>query len=326
MFLDAAGNSYLGGDFVGANAIVAPSGSIALNYVGLRDAYVCSWTPNGNLRWYKDWGGNGVELCKGIATNDQLEVYLVGPFAQTSSFDGQLLSSAGEGDLFIWKTDSLGNTLWLKQISSLENITGGEVVVDPNGGVIGGISIIEEAAFQTNGLDTIIQTNSTQKWPAFIQYNTNGSLNQVHLPDDAYSGRFGEISRSGNTVYLDVEYNGEIDFSGNIINTDQLSNRDGAIVSLSLDDSTLSNEQISEQDYIENLYPNPTNGKVSITFEQLNKKISLHVFNSLGKLVDSKQLVKPHSYTFSLPQTSGVYFIKLIYSNGKTRIFKVVKE
>ena len=45
---DDAGNSFLGGDFVGQNAIAAPSGNFSFNHKGLRDAYVTSWTPNGD--------------------------------------------------------------------------------------------------------------------------------------------------------------------------------------------------------------------------------------------------------------------------------------
>jgi len=326
VYIDAVGNSYLGGDFVGPNAIIAPSDSFSLNYVGLRDAYVSSWTPNGELRWYKSWGGNGVELCKGITTNDQLEVYLVGPLSQSVNFEGQQLTSLGEADLFIWKTDSLGNSLWLRQISSVENITGGEVVTGPDGGVIGGISIIGNAYFQTNGPDTIIQTGSTEKWPAFMQYNSDGSLNLVSLPDDCYTGRFGEISRSGSTVYLDIEYNGQVDFSGNIIDTDQLSNRDGAIVSLSLDDPTLSISQIADQSFNIRVYPNPTKGQVSISINKQVSALKLQVFNAIGELVQSKQITGMSEFSHQLPETPGIYFLRLYPSDWQSNIIKVIKE
>lgn len=56
---------------------------------GRWDAYLTSWTATGALRWSKSWGGSGDDLCKGVAVNQDLDVFAAGGFQQAVLFDGQ---------------------------------------------------------------------------------------------------------------------------------------------------------------------------------------------------------------------------------------------
>ncbi len=314
--IDAAGNAYFGGDFVSQNAFITPTDTIVFEYVALRDAYMSSWSPSGDLRWYKCWGGQGNDLCKGVATNNQLEVYLVGPMTQTADFDGQQLTSGGDDDLYVWKTDTDGNSIWLRQISSTNNITGGEVVTGPNGGVIGGIGFTDMATFDTNGGTESVQGSPTEIWPAFFQFNSDGSLNEVMLPDECYSGRFGELSLSGSTVYVDIEYNGEIDFSGNIIDTDELSNRDGAIVSLTLGGS-LSATSLSSNSIKVRCYPNPTTSHIQVEGTKMDE---VRIYDLKGLLVSTTSDVGSNSIKVELENLpNGTYILEVVTEFGTAR-------
>lgn len=106
---DNLGNVYMGGDFKGDNEIVNSDGTLqALQKYGGRDAYLISFSNEGTLRWHKSWGNSEVDFCKGIAMNEQNELYAVGQFQKNVQFDHPadqytLNSTNGTKDLFVLK-------------------------------------------------------------------------------------------------------------------------------------------------------------------------------------------------------------------------------
>lgn len=124
--VDDVGNVYCGGDFISSNYIVDESGiHHNLSSNGGRDAFVSSWTVSGDLRWFKNWGSTGDEMCKGLATTNNSDVYLTGPFTNSVNFAGNILVSTGTNDFFIWKLNTDGGTKWLRHLSSIDAILDG---------------------------------------------------------------------------------------------------------------------------------------------------------------------------------------------------------
>jgi hypothetical protein len=73
------------------------------------------------------------------------------------------------------------------------------------------------------------------------------------------------------------------------------------------------------------VFPNPTNGDVTMIFNNSNKELSIEVSNTLGQLVS---VVKTTTMvnTISLPEAKGVYFVKVVNAANENTTFKIVKQ
>lgn len=74
------------------------------------------------------------------------------------------------------------------------------------------------------------------------------------------------------------------------------------------------------------LFPNPTTGRVHVNFHKLVKEAVLSVLDVQGKLIQKEQLHRISQIDLSLPETKGVYFIQVVFSDGSSKSLKVMKE
>ncbi len=75
-----------------------------------------------------------------------------------------------------------------------------------------------------------------------------------------------------------------------------------------------------------NFYPNPTSGKVSVDLGKTYKEIELKATNILGQLVLSKSFKTTNKLSFEIKESTGVYFVEIRTNEGKSAVFKVLKE
>ena len=137
--VSAAGNIYTSGIFLGT-ADFDPSAAIfSLTSSGLSDAFVCKLDANGNFKWAKRTGGTGYmrSLVNDIDADEN--IYTTGFFDKQVDFDpgpaALLLTSFGEDDIFISKTDSNGNYVWTKQLGGSSYDAGNSLSLDDAGNV-----------------------------------------------------------------------------------------------------------------------------------------------------------------------------------------------
>ena len=80
-------------------------------------------------------------------------------------------------------------------------------------------------------------------------------------------------------------------------------------------------------DFTYEIYPNPNNGKFTITLDLKVKNIQLQIKDLLGNLVKS---LKPSASTIEIDlsaQPKGVYFVKIISEQGEVlEVKKVVVQ
>ena len=99
--LDAAGNSYVGGDGL------PPSSELD------RDLFLAKVDPNGQVLWRNDYGSTAWDYCNALAVDAAGNSYLAG---STSGDYGA--TSLGSSDVFVAKYDSDGNEVWVAQFGS----------------------------------------------------------------------------------------------------------------------------------------------------------------------------------------------------------------
>ncbi len=109
--LDASGNVFI-------------SGSTYSYGVGGRDVLLLKYDSDGNLQWYKTWGGSNTEWGTRIALDGSGNVYITG---YTSSY------GVGGRDVILLKYDSDGNFQWYKTWGGSDDEYGYGIALDGSG-------------------------------------------------------------------------------------------------------------------------------------------------------------------------------------------------
>ncbi|WP_395047208.1 SBBP repeat-containing protein [Flavobacterium sp.] len=117
--VDAAGNVYTTGGFVGTADFDPSPGIFNLTAAGSFDIFVTKLDATGNLVWAKKFGGASADNGYGISTDATGNVYTTGSFYGTVDFDpnagvSNLASTGGSQDIFVTKLDTAGNLVWAK--------------------------------------------------------------------------------------------------------------------------------------------------------------------------------------------------------------------
>jgi Ig-like domain-containing protein/type IX secretion system substrate protein len=106
---DSKGFVYIAGSFTGTtlsfNGTTIPGNG--------NSVYLAKYDTSENLIWVKTYGGNAT--LNNIAIDKNSDIFLVGNFSSSSSFDTYTLTSTGKQDVFYTKISSAGNVIWAKQ-------------------------------------------------------------------------------------------------------------------------------------------------------------------------------------------------------------------
>ncbi len=137
--VDAQGNVYTTGAFLGTADFNPGSGTFNLTSAGDFDIFISKVDATGNFVWARQLGGTDFEIASFITVDAQGNVYTTGYFAGTADFNpgsGTFnISSTGNADIFISKLDASGNFSWARQMGGTLNDIGYSITVDTKGNV-----------------------------------------------------------------------------------------------------------------------------------------------------------------------------------------------
>jgi hypothetical protein len=137
--LDASGNVYTSGYFVGIVDFDPGSGAVNLTSNGGTDVFIQKLTSSGNLVWAKSFGGTGIDIGFSISLDTSGDVCTTGSFEGTVDFDpgsGTVNSTSNGGtDVFIQKLTSSGNLVLAKSFGGTLNDVGTSISLDATGNV-----------------------------------------------------------------------------------------------------------------------------------------------------------------------------------------------
>ncbi len=81
---------------------------------GLRDFYVVSWDSLRQIQWYvQEGGGTGEVVAKYLTKDKGGRLYVGGYFTGSVAIGGNVLTSAGGKDVFVYSMDSTGQFRWV---------------------------------------------------------------------------------------------------------------------------------------------------------------------------------------------------------------------
>ncbi len=127
--IDNAGNCYVTGDFQGT----ATFGSYSLTSSGEKDIFIAKMDTDGNWLWASKADGSSYDGGYGITIDDAGNTYVTGYFMGTANFGSNSLTSSGQTDIFVAKTDTDGNWLWATKAGGISCDRASEIAIDDAG-------------------------------------------------------------------------------------------------------------------------------------------------------------------------------------------------
>lgn len=110
-----------------------------------------------------------------------------------------------------------------------------------------------------------------------------------------------------------------------LTNCDRQMNNTAAVVAINTAICTVGIEENAFSSNV-SMFPNPTNGKFEIKFENIEKKVTVKINSIAGQLVEEYTFENTKHIQLETKQPAGMYFVEI--SNGKSSkaILKLIKE
>lgn len=329
---DPIGNVYTTGTFWGTADFDPGAGIVELTSPGSWDIFIQKLDPNGNFIWVKQisapWGNTG----HSITTDNSGNVYTTGHFQDTVDFDPGVgvfeLSVVYAYDIFIQKLDTDGNFLWARSMGGFGgDDEGRSITTDDNGNVYTtgcfqytvdfdpGVGVHNLTAFGI-GCDMFVQ-----------KLDPSGDL--------VWVGQMGGIGGStvGRSITLDdlgnIHATGYFadtaDFDPGIGVTDLVAvgSIDIFVLKLGMLSVGLLESSFSDQLVV---HPNPTDGKVSVEFENIQIALSARLLSISGQVLEIKSYQNANSIQLEIDQPQGIYILELLDEQENRAVLRIVKE
>ncbi len=118
IIIDDAGSIYIYGHYEGTLNIDTEHGVESITTLGRTDLFFCKFNSSGELQWAKSWGGDGLDMAMGMATDGSSRIYVTGYFTEIVDFDpGPDVNLHGDAEArsrFISIFDTEGNFIGVR--------------------------------------------------------------------------------------------------------------------------------------------------------------------------------------------------------------------
>lgn len=289
------------------------------------NGFLAAFDTTLNGKWIKDFGGQSeYNHAWSVDTDSKGNIYMTGRIESGSTLDGTAIYTVGKSDILLTKYDKDGNLIWFR----LAGGTGWDVahaltITEKDeiyiAGIFEGKASFGSKTFYSNG-----------GWDSFVAlYDTEGNLKEAYQVggdrNEAFYGlnssKNGKLAVVGRSESYFLSINGKtISSKGNsdalifaITNSKNTTDSD----TTTKDENDLYNEEAKK--FTPFIYPNPTNGEITIRFEEpLKNNLTLRIYDRIGKLVEEYKIKKTeinpskNEVSFSLSHLSqGVYLLKI---------------
>jgi len=315
-------------------------------YGNLNDIYLLKTNATGTLTWSKTYGKYGDDWGYGIVqTYDK--GYAITGHTQTDSLDGS-------SELCLLKTDSMGDTLFTKSFSGGDFDKGLAIVQTTDSGLAisgstysFGYGESDYYLLKTNKSGNML-FNSTfggsgNDWPYSISqtqdsgfvligytdsYGADSSFYVVKTTKQGKSDTCNQTTPTPTIIKGVAIITNPATISGNpatiTANNTHTIIKSG-VSTLSICPQTTGIKQIANNKYQFMVYPNPSNGNITLKTDNLLDNTQLTIYNQLGQIALKKQLTNALT-NINLDVNSGVYQVRILSGNELIYQTKIIKE
>ena len=103
-----------------------------LNSSGSYDVFIAKYDVDGNLVWAKSAGGSYDDSGVGIATDFFNRIVVTGFYTGSADFDGEILNSGGDSDIFLVRYNASGTQEWVRSAGGADIDVAQDVTVFSN--------------------------------------------------------------------------------------------------------------------------------------------------------------------------------------------------
>jgi nicotinamide riboside kinase len=310
---------------------------------GSDDVYLIKTDSLGDTIWTRTFGGTGTEWGHEVVQTSDFGYIIAG---QTESF------GAGMDDVYLIKTDSLGDTIWTRTYGGTEDDWGGSVYQTFDGGYViaGGTRSYGAGSYDVYLLKT--DANGDTIWTRTYGWNDWDQGNSIFQTSDlgyiitgqtySYGAGSGDIyliktDSLGDTLWTrtyggtDLEWSSSVkqtSDSGYIIAGSTQSFGSGGMdvyliktdsLGVDIDEDKKRKARTAKKELVCSPNPFKAVARLQLLGSSMNNN-NLQIYDSAGRLVKSVKLTTS-TYRLGTELKAGIYFLKL---NG-TPVGKVVK-
>jgi len=205
--LDAMGNVFTTGSFIGTVDFHPGVGTFNLTSSGSEDIFISKLSTDGDFIAALRFGGVSRDRAHSITLDDVGNVYTAGYFEGTVDFNPGLgvfnLTSEGDKDIFISKLDASANFIWAKKIGGPATDEAFSIALDATGNI-----------FTTGSFSGTVDFNPG----AQLFYHTSAGTKDIFISKLNTNGDFIWARRMGG-VEDDIGLSMTLDASGNVYTT-----------------------------------------------------------------------------------------------------------
>ncbi|MBK5213890.1 MAG: T9SS type A sorting domain-containing protein [Flavobacteriaceae bacterium] len=293
--LDGLGN--FGAQHVISTQLVNPISSYIADFDGDGHLDIVSQSfEEGNIAWFKNIDGSGT-FSNAIFVSTNNPNHSVGDIIG-ADLDGDndidIVTILKVDNRIVWFENMDGNGDFSDMIIIAENIPKPNVINASDLDNDGDLDIISSSFINSGATSEI-----------FYLLNENG------LGDFDYPVLItNEIQYTTGVFTCDINLDGKLD----LVSSSQLDSKIAWY-----ENNTLGISENENSQYV--VYPNPTDGLLSIESKELISKIS--VYNILGQMIET---TSENNQVDLSKAEAGVYFLKIESENGNFQTFKIVRE
>ncbi|HET6990538.1 MAG TPA: T9SS type A sorting domain-containing protein, partial [Bacteroidia bacterium] len=257
-------------------------------------------------------------------------VYTTGPFYGPADFDPGpgtvMITPTFSTGIFILKLDASGNFVWVKDLEGGGNNKSYSITLDPSANIYAAGYFESTMDFDPGpGTFTLPLVGFDD---AFIfKLDSAGNFiwaGEIAGPESDYA--YSVVIDGSDNLYLTGGYSNTTDFDpgAGVDSITSTGYNDIYIMKMSQVVVTAVNEN-NLSDNI-HAFPNPSNGKVNLSFDHSLDHAMLLLFNTTGQKVMGKTNISGKQFSLDLSELAdGIYYVEINDSENNSRI-KVVKD
>ena len=318
---DGSGNVLVTGNF---DSPTLTFGTTTLtNINSLTDMFIVKYDAAGNVIWAKSMGGSDYDGSYSVATDGNGNVLITGSFMSPNiTFGTTTLNNVGIVNIFLVKYDAAGNIIWAKSAGGFLLDFAFSVTTDASENVLvtGGF-LSPDITFGTTTLTNAYAGNYDM---FIVKYDALGNVIWAKSEGGDYSDEGHSVAADGSgNIFVTGGFNSSTITFGTTTLTNSI--YDNGHMFIAKINTTTGIENIENSSEIL-LYPNPTNGLITLSLSRKLNNAAIQLISITGQMVMEQTNLAGDKFTFDISeQAKGFYFLEVKEARNISRI-KLVKN